>query len=43
MCATKALLAGDGDMVADIYRERVTKRSTRPQSWGWLTAYQEDV
>jgi formate dehydrogenase iron-sulfur subunit len=43
MCATKALLAGDGDQVADIYRERVMKRSTRPQSWGWLTAYQEDV
>jgi formate dehydrogenase iron-sulfur subunit len=43
MCATKALLAGDGDMVADIYRERVMKRSGRPQSWGWLAAYQEDV
>ncbi len=43
MCATKALLAGDGDMVADIYRERVMKRSSRPQSWGWLAAYQEDV
>ena len=23
MCSTKALLAGDGDMVADIYRERI--------------------
>jgi len=43
MCATKALLAGDGDQVADIYRDRVLKRTGRPQSWGWLTAYQEDV
>jgi formate dehydrogenase iron-sulfur subunit len=30
-------------MVADIYRERVLKRNGRPQSWGWLAAYQEDV
>jgi formate dehydrogenase iron-sulfur subunit len=30
-------------MVADIYRERVLKRSGRPQTWGWETAYQEDV
>jgi formate dehydrogenase iron-sulfur subunit len=43
MCATKALIAGDGDMVADIYRERVAKRNGQPQSWGWLTAYQEEV
>jgi formate dehydrogenase iron-sulfur subunit len=43
MCSTKALLAGYGDMVADIYRERVLKRSGRPQTWGWETAYQEDV
>jgi len=41
MCSTKALLAGDGDMVADIYRERVLKRSGRPQTWGWDTAYQD--
>jgi formate dehydrogenase iron-sulfur subunit len=39
MCATKALLAGDGDLVADIYRKRVIKRSGRPQTWGWDTAY----
>jgi formate dehydrogenase iron-sulfur subunit len=41
MCSTKALLAGDGDMVADIYRERVLKRSGRPDTWGWETAYQD--
>ncbi len=43
MCATKALIAGDGDMVSDIYRERITKRGGRPQTWGWDTAYKEDV
>jgi Fe-S-cluster-containing hydrogenase components 1 len=39
MCSTKALLAGDGDMVADIYRERVMRRAGRPQTWGWDKAY----
>ena len=39
MCATKALIAGDGDVIADIYRERVLQRGTRPQTWGWETAY----
>jgi formate dehydrogenase iron-sulfur subunit len=39
MCSTKALLAGDGDMVADIYRQRVMKRGGRPQTWGWERAY----
>ena len=28
MCATKALIAGDGDVIADIYRERVLQRGT---------------
>ncbi len=41
MCSTKALLAGDGDMVADIYRERVMRRGGRPHTWGWDTAYGE--
>jgi formate dehydrogenase iron-sulfur subunit len=41
MCATKALLAGDGNMVADIYRERVMRRGSRPQTWGWETAYKD--
>ena len=43
MCSTKALLAGDADTVSDIYLERVMKRDGRPQSWGWLTAYQDEA
>ncbi|MDX1653767.1 MAG: formate dehydrogenase FDH3 subunit beta [Candidatus Competibacteraceae bacterium] len=39
MCSTKSLLAGDGDVVSDIYRERITKRGGRPNMWGWDTAY----
>ena len=39
MCATKALIGGDGDAIADIYRKRVLKRGGRPQTWGWETAY----
>ena len=39
MCSTKALIAGDGDKVADIYRERITRRGGRPNNWGWDTAY----
>ena len=26
MCATKALLAGDADVVSDIYRQRIVNR-----------------
>jgi len=43
MCATKSLLAGDGEMVADIYLKRVMKRSGRPDTWGWQKAYGEGV
>jgi formate dehydrogenase iron-sulfur subunit len=39
MCATKALLAGDGNTVSDIYRERVTWRGSAGMSWGWGVAY----
>ncbi|MFQ5660074.1 MAG: formate dehydrogenase FDH3 subunit beta [Gammaproteobacteria bacterium] len=39
MCATKALLGGDGDKVADIYRERVTYRGSAAMAWGWGVAY----
>ena len=39
MCSTKALLGGDGDVIANIYRERVTHRGKGGEVWGWATAY----
>ncbi len=39
MCATRALLAGDADVVADVYRERVFKRGSGANAWGWDKAY----
>ncbi|MEJ2479409.1 MAG: formate dehydrogenase FDH3 subunit beta [Acidihalobacter sp.] len=39
MCATKALLAGDGEVISKIYLTRVMKRGTRPDTWGWERAY----
>ena len=39
MCSTKALLAGDGSKVSDIFRERVTYRGAGAMQWGWGVAY----
>jgi formate dehydrogenase iron-sulfur subunit len=39
MCATKALLGGDSDVISDIYRNRVLKRGKGSEVWGWGTAY----
>ncbi|MDB5728759.1 MAG: fdhB2, partial [Noviherbaspirillum sp.] len=39
MCSTKALLGGDGDVVADIFRTRVLRRGKGSEVWGWGTAY----
>ena len=39
MCSTKALLGGDGDVIANIYRDRVTRRGKGSEVWGWGTAY----
>jgi len=39
MCSTKALIAGDGDVVSDIFRERVTYRGAAAMAWGWGVAY----
>jgi formate dehydrogenase iron-sulfur subunit len=43
MCSTKSLLAGDGDIIAQIYGERVRKRGYGSGAWGWETAYHEDI
>jgi formate dehydrogenase iron-sulfur subunit len=39
MCSTKALLGGDGDVIADIYRQRVMARGKGSEVWGWGSAY----
>ena len=41
MCSTKSLLAGDGAIIAEIYKERVMKRGYGSGMWGWKTAYSE--
>jgi formate dehydrogenase iron-sulfur subunit len=38
-CGTKALLGGDADIIADIYRQRVDTRGFGPELWGWNIAY----
>ena len=37
--ALAALLGGDGDVVADIFRTRVLNRGKGSEVWGWGTAY----
>lgn len=39
MCSSKALLAGDADEIADIFRERITYRGSNSGAWGWGKAY----
>jgi formate dehydrogenase iron-sulfur subunit len=34
MCSTKALLAGDADVISEIYRKRVINRGASVMSWG---------
>lgn len=41
MCATKSLIAGDADEVADVYRERVFMRGSGANAWGWNKAYKK--
>lgn len=46
MCSTRSLMAGDIDVLADIYTERVERRGYGSPAWGWATAYaanQEDT
>jgi len=39
MCGTKALLGGEANLIADIYRQRVETRGYGPELWGWKIAY----
>ena len=39
MCSTRALMAGDGDVLADIYQERSFRRGYGSGAYGWTTAY----
>ncbi len=41
MCSTKALLAGDADVISDIYRKRAFQRGSGAGAWGWDKAYQD--
>ena len=41
MCATRALIAGDGDTVSEIFRERVTWRGASGFAWGWSCLWQK--
>ena len=43
MCSTKSLLAGDSDIIAQIYKDRVAQRGYGSGAWGWQTAYRETI
>ena len=43
MCSTKSLLAGDGEVISQIYKERVSRRGYGSGAWGWQTAYGETI
>jgi formate dehydrogenase iron-sulfur subunit len=34
LCSTKALLAGDAQVISDIFRERVAYRGAKDAAWG---------
>jgi len=42
MCSTKALLAGDADVISEIFRERALTRGKGGELWGWQQAYGKD-
>jgi len=42
MCSTRSLLAGDGEILSDIYKERVIRRGYGSGAWGWSVAYGVD-
>lgn len=43
MCATKALMAGDADVISKVYSERVFQRGgSDGAAWGWKKAYNDD-
>ncbi len=42
MCATRALLAGDADVLADVYHKRVFRRGAGADAWGWKIAYEKE-
>jgi formate dehydrogenase iron-sulfur subunit len=39
VCSTRALLAGDGDVISQIYKDRTDNRGYGSGAWGWETAY----
>jgi formate dehydrogenase iron-sulfur subunit len=43
MCSTKSLLAGDGEIIAQNFKERVLTRGYSSGAWGWMTAYRERI